>query len=179
MLDERFRELMRSGLFNLLQIKPTPMPGNLLRLDISAEEAKSKEFGFSVGYGSYVGGIFGVQFRDLDLFGYGRPLTTSLEISERSYKGEIAFEDPYLFDTDFQIQVASLRTHLRFRWLLKVRTRHALRLVSPVHEAISSRSHPRHSSCRNNDERYSAAGVDRSQHLSRELNRFHAYARFS
>ena len=103
-LDERFRELMRSGLFNLLQIKPTPIPGNLLRLDITAEEAKSKEFGFSVGYGSYVGGIFGVQYRDLDLFGYGRPLSTSLEISERSYKGEIAFEDPYLFDTDFKFK---------------------------------------------------------------------------
>lgn len=103
-LDERFRELMRSGLFNLLQIKPTPIPGNLLRLDISAEEAKSKEFGFAVGYGSYVGGIFGVQFRDLNLFGYGRPLSTSLEISERSYKGEIAFEDPYLFDTDFRFK---------------------------------------------------------------------------
>ncbi len=103
-LDERFRELMRSGLFNLLQIKPTPIPGNLLRLDITAEEAKSKEFGLSVGYGSYVGGIFGVQFRDLDLFGYGRPITASLEVSQRSYKGEIAFEDPYLFDTDFRFK---------------------------------------------------------------------------
>jgi outer membrane protein insertion porin family len=103
-LDERFRALMRTGLFNLLQIKPTPIPGNLLRLDITAEEAKSKEFGFSVGYGSYVGGIFGIQYRDLDLFGYGRPLTTSLEISNRSYKGEVIFEDPYLFDTEFQFK---------------------------------------------------------------------------
>jgi outer membrane protein insertion porin family len=103
-LDERFRELMRTGLFNLLQIQPTPIAGDSLRLDIKAEEAKSKEFGFSVGYGSYVGAIFGVQFRDLDLFGYGRPLTTSLEVSERSYKGEIAFEDPYLFDTDFRLK---------------------------------------------------------------------------
>ncbi len=103
-LDERFRELMRTGLFNLLQIKPTPLPGNLLRLDISAEEAKSKEFGLSVGYGSYVGGIFGIQYRDLDLFGYGRPITTSLEVTERSYKGEIIFEDPYLFNTDLQFR---------------------------------------------------------------------------
>ena len=103
-VDERFRELMRSGLFNLLQIKPTPVPGNLLRLDISAEEAKSKEFGLSVGYGSYVGGIFGIQFRDLNLFGYGRPLTTSAEITSRGYKGEIIFEDPYLFDTDYQFK---------------------------------------------------------------------------
>ncbi|PYI96978.1 MAG: hypothetical protein DME98_10175, partial [Verrucomicrobia bacterium] len=45
-LDERFRTLMKTGLFNLLQIKPVPVDGHLLRLDISAEEAKSKEFGF-------------------------------------------------------------------------------------------------------------------------------------
>jgi outer membrane protein assembly complex protein YaeT len=100
-LDERFRTLMRTGLFNLLQIKPVPVDGNLLRLDISAEEAKSKEFGFSVGYGTYEGGIIGVQFRDRDLFGYGRPLTTSVEVSQRGYKGEILYEDPFFFDTDF------------------------------------------------------------------------------
>ncbi|MDP9254478.1 MAG: BamA/TamA family outer membrane protein, partial [Verrucomicrobiota bacterium] len=103
-LDTRFRDLMRTGLFNLLQIKPTPVDGDLLRLDISAEEAKSKEFGLSIGFGSYVGGIFGIQYRDLDLFGYGRPLTTSIEISQRSYKGEVLFEDPYLFDTDFALK---------------------------------------------------------------------------
>ena len=100
-LDDRFRTLMRTGLFNLLQIKPVPVDGHLLRLDVSAEEAKSKEFGFSVGYGTYEGGILGVQYRDRDLFGYGRPLTTSAEISQRGYKGEILYEDPFFFDTDF------------------------------------------------------------------------------
>ena len=100
-LDDRFRTLMRTGLFNILQIKPVPVDGHLLRLDVSAEEAKSKEFGFSVGYGTYEGGILGVQYRDRDLFGYGRPLTTSVEISQRGYKGEILYEDPFFFDTDF------------------------------------------------------------------------------
>ena len=100
-LDDRFRTLMKTGLFNLLQIKPVPVDGHLLRLDVSAEEAKSKEFGFSVGYGTYEGGIVGVQYRDRDLFGYGRPLTTSAEISQRGYKGEILYEDPFFFDTDF------------------------------------------------------------------------------
>src|SRR2546426_2811875 len=100
-LDDRFRTLMRTGLFNLLQIKPVPVDGHLLRLDVSAEEAKSKEFGFSVGYGTYEGGILGVQYRDRDLFGYGRPLTTSVEVSQRGYKGEILYEDPFFFDTDF------------------------------------------------------------------------------
>jgi outer membrane protein insertion porin family len=57
LVDTRFRKLMRTGLFNILQIKPTPAGGNLLRLDITAEEAKSKELGFSLGYGTYVGAL--------------------------------------------------------------------------------------------------------------------------
>lgn len=109
-LDERFRTLMQTGLFNVLQIKPVPIGDDLLRLEIAAEEAKPKEFGVSVGYGTFPGAIFGVQYRDRDIFGYGRPITTSVEISQRSYKGEILYEDPFFFDTDFafKARVAAL-----------------------------------------------------------------------
>jgi outer membrane protein insertion porin family len=100
-VDDKFRELMRSGLFTVLQIKPTMVGGGALRLDISAEEAKSQEFGFSLGYGSYAGAIVGASYRNRNLFGYGRPLTTSAEWSQRGYKGEVLWEDPYFFDTDF------------------------------------------------------------------------------
>ena len=103
-LDEKFRTLMRTGLFNLLQIKPVPVGENELQLDISAEEAKSKEFGFSVGYGTFQGAIVGVQFRERDLFGSGRPLTTSIELSQRGYKGEILYEDPFFLDTDLSFR---------------------------------------------------------------------------
>src|SRR5437764_4630029 len=109
-VEERFRELMRTGLFTNLQIKPTAVDGNLLRLDITAEEAKSKEVGFSLGYGSYVGPIVGASFRDRDLFGYGRPLTTSVEWTGRGYKGEILWDEPWFFDTDneFKARLSAL-----------------------------------------------------------------------
>jgi len=100
-LDERFRTLMKTGQFNLLQIKPVPVDGHLLRLDISAEEAKSKELGFWVGFDTYEGALAGVQVGDRDLFGYGRPVTASIEVSQRSYKGEVLYVDPFFFDTDF------------------------------------------------------------------------------
>src|SRR5262249_35518660 len=100
-LDERFRTLMKTGQFNLLQIKPVPVGGNLLRLDISAEEAKSKEFGFWVGFDTYEGALAGVQVGDRDLFGYGRPVTASIEEPQRSYRGEILYQDQFFFDTDF------------------------------------------------------------------------------
>jgi outer membrane protein assembly complex protein YaeT len=100
-LDERFRTLMKTGLFNLLQIKPVPVDGHLLRLDISAEETKSREFGFWVGFDTYEGALAGVQAGDRDLFGTGRPLTATIEVSQRSYRGEILYEDPFFLDTDF------------------------------------------------------------------------------
>ncbi len=103
-IDEKFRELMRTGLFNILQINPVPVGDNQLRLDIAAEEAKAKEFGFSVGYGSYEGFIIGAQFANRNLFGYGRPLVASVEVSQRGYKGEILYQDPHLFDTDIQLK---------------------------------------------------------------------------
>src|SRR6266403_4301521 len=104
-LDEKFRELMRTGLFNVLQINPQPEGGNFLRLDIAAEEAKAKEFGVSVGYGSYEGAIFGIQVADRDLFGYGRPLVTSIEISERGYKGEILWDDPHFLESNVELKI--------------------------------------------------------------------------
>src|SRR5439155_856618 len=67
----------------------------------SAEEVKSKEFGFWVGFDTYEGALAGVQVGDRDLFGYGRPVTATIEVSQRSYRGEILYEDPFFFDTDF------------------------------------------------------------------------------
>lgn len=104
-LDDKFRTLMKTGLFNTLKIEPAPIEDeDKLLLDISAEEAKSKEVGFSLGYGTYEGIIVGAQYRERDLFGTGRPLTTSVEVSQREYKGEVDYEDPYLFDTDLDFK---------------------------------------------------------------------------
>ncbi|MBX6325161.1 MAG: BamA/TamA family outer membrane protein [Chthoniobacterales bacterium] len=100
-LDERFRTLMKTGLFNLLQIKPVPVDGHLLRLDISAEEAKSKEFGFWGGFDTYEGVLAGVQAADRNLLGTGRSGSAMVEISQRSYRGELLYEDPFFVDSDF------------------------------------------------------------------------------
>nr|MBA3652259.1 BamA/TamA family outer membrane protein [Chthoniobacterales bacterium] len=104
-LDKKFRQLMRTSLFNILKINPTPVNGNQLRLDINLEEAKPQEFGFSIGYGSYEGAIVGASYANRDLFGYGRPVTTSIEYTQRSYKADVLFEDPYFYNTGFGLQV--------------------------------------------------------------------------
>ncbi len=86
-LDERFRTLMKTGQFNLLQIKPVPVDGNLLRLDISAEEAKSKEFGFWVGYDTYEGAYQDPFFLDTDFVFTARAAALTFD-----YDGYTKFE---------------------------------------------------------------------------------------
>src|SRR5207253_1389973 len=53
----------------------------------------------------YEGGIIGFSFADRDLFGYGRPLITSIEISERGYKGEILWDDPHFLESDVELKI--------------------------------------------------------------------------
>ena len=100
-LDETFREVLRSGLFENLRVTPTPVEGNTIRLDLTESEAKSKELGFSVGYGSYEGAMVGFQAADRDLFGYGRPLTFNLGLSERGVIGELLYVDPWFLDSQY------------------------------------------------------------------------------
>ncbi|MDQ3415346.1 MAG: BamA/TamA family outer membrane protein, partial [Verrucomicrobiota bacterium] len=92
------------GLFNIVRINPTPVHGNELRLDITVEEAKPQELGFYIGYGTYEGAIVGASYANRDLFGFGRPITTSVEYTQRSYKADILFEDPYFFNTGFGLK---------------------------------------------------------------------------
>ena len=151
LVDEKFRELMKSGLFTVLQIKPTPVGGDALRLDISAEEAKSKEFGLALGYGSYAGPIVGASYRDRNLFGYGRPISTSAEWSGRGYKAEILWEDPYFFDTEFGFKAklsaltfdfdgyAKFETGLRLDFTRKISKQYEVGLVySARHVDVTS-----------------------------------------
>jgi len=104
-LDTVFRDLMRTGLFKRLRVTPKAMPDNTVALDLDVEEAPAKEVGFSTGYGTYEGFILGISLGDLDLFGTGRPLTTSLEFSQRYIKGEILYSDPWFLDSSFAEQI--------------------------------------------------------------------------
>ncbi|MES2571792.1 MAG: outer membrane protein assembly factor BamA [Verrucomicrobiota bacterium] len=103
-LDEKYRELLRTGLFKNLRLNSVPQPDNTIRLDLTAEEAKAKEIGFSIGASSYEGLEVGLRLGDRNIFGSGRPLTFSLDVSQRTIRGELLYVDPWLFDSDFNLR---------------------------------------------------------------------------
>lgn len=97
-VDETFRELLRTGLFTNLRLSPTALPDSTVRLDFLVEEAKAREVGFTLGFGTYDGFKIGLRLADKNLLGTGRPLTFSADYSQRGINAELAYHDPWLFD---------------------------------------------------------------------------------
>lgn len=97
-VDEPFRELLRSGLFSNLRYNPTALPDHTVRLDFSFEEAKSREVGFTLGYGTYDGFKTGIRLADRNLFGNGRPLTLDADWSQRGLDASLMYVDPWFLD---------------------------------------------------------------------------------
>jgi outer membrane protein assembly complex protein YaeT len=103
-LDETFREMLRTSLFNNLRISTTARGGQFVDLDLLAEEAPAREVGFTIGFGSYDGASVGVRLGDRNLFGRGRPLSFAADWSQRGLNGELLYLNPWLFDTRFSMR---------------------------------------------------------------------------
>jgi len=104
-LDKTFRELMQTGLFRTVRIAPEAIPGDQVRLDVTVEEAKPKEFGFGRGYASFYGGIVSASYRDLIFLGNARPLSFNLEANQRGFSGEILYTDPWFLDSAYELRL--------------------------------------------------------------------------
>jgi outer membrane protein insertion porin family len=103
-LDERYRQVLRTGLFRNLRMSTVPLPTNEVRIDLKAEEAKAKEIGFSIGFSSYEGAMVGLRLADRNFMGNGRPLSLDIDYSTRSMRAELLYVDPWWYDTDFALR---------------------------------------------------------------------------
>ena len=103
-LGERYRQLIKTGLFKSLRVRPVPDGPDTLHLDVEVEEAKAKEIGFDLGYGTYDGAIAGFSIGDRNFLRRGRPLTLSLQYSQRGFRGELLYVNPWLFDSEWMLR---------------------------------------------------------------------------
>ncbi|NBV84727.1 MAG: hypothetical protein EBS01_00320 [Verrucomicrobia bacterium] len=93
------QDLLASGLFDALSISPVPIGENRLRLKVALTEAKAREVGFSLGYGTYEGLMGGVRLSHSNLLGRGLQGSVELNASQRALSLETAISDPWLFET--------------------------------------------------------------------------------
>jgi outer membrane protein insertion porin family len=99
-LDEKQRELLRTGLFQSFRINSVAQPDNTVRLDITVEEAKPKEFSASLGFSTYEGLVTGARIANRNLYGTGRSIALEVEHSLRTIGAELLYLDPWLFETE-------------------------------------------------------------------------------
>jgi outer membrane protein assembly complex protein YaeT len=121
-LDDVYRSLMRTGLFKSLRITSKTLPTHEVELDMEAGEAKSKELGFLLGYGSYDGFLAGIQAAERDLFGTGRSLGGSAEYSQRLLKGEVQYLDPWFLESDNSLRLKLNALNQDFHGYSKIET---------------------------------------------------------
>ena len=104
-LDDVYQQLIKTGLFSQLKVEPQPQPDDTLRLDIGVKEAKARDLGFSLGYSTFEGPIFGAELRDRDFMGTGRPISFDFDYSARTVSGELLYIDPNLFESDYELRL--------------------------------------------------------------------------
>ncbi len=105
LIDKTFKELIQTGLFRNVRITPESAGNGLVRLDVTVEEAKPKEFGVGLGYASFFGGMVSATFRDLNFLHSGRPFSINAEVNQRGFNGEVVYTDPWLFESDYQLRL--------------------------------------------------------------------------
>jgi outer membrane protein insertion porin family len=111
-VDERYRELQRTGMFRRLRVIPRETGPNTVDLDVEVEEAPQKEIGLELGFGSYDGLIAGVRFSDKNFLRSGRPASLRLEHAQRGFRGEFLYTDPWFRESDWSLR-ARLYSELR------------------------------------------------------------------
>lgn len=99
LLEHKRQELMASGLFDSIKITPIPQPDHTLLLQIEAREAKAREIGLSLGYGSYEGAMGGIRLANQNLLGGGILGSVEINVSQRSLALETTLSNPWLFET--------------------------------------------------------------------------------
>ena len=103
-VDERYRELQRTGLFRRLRVVPVPSGPNTVDLVVEVEEAKQKEIGLELGFGSYDGLIAGFRYSDRNFQGWGRPISLRLEHAQRGFRGELLYIDPWFLESGWALR---------------------------------------------------------------------------
>ena len=103
-IDEVYRDMLKTGLFDNFRISLEPTPNNELTMDLVTTEAKAKELGFAFGVGSYEGVTGGIRLGDRDFLGNGRPLTASADYSQRGLTAELLYVDPWFLDSPYSLR---------------------------------------------------------------------------
>lgn len=95
--------IMRTGGFDSVEIEEKRIDEEHLDLLVNIKEAKTGEFLFGVGYGSYDGLMGSVSIKDRNIFGSGQTAGIYFDKSEVSTSYRINLYNPAVLDSDYSL----------------------------------------------------------------------------
>ncbi len=99
-MNKILRSFLASGAFSSARLETEEVSEKRVDATLHFEEAKAREISFSLGAGSYQGGIARVGYTDRNLWGELVGLSAGFEVSSRGLLGEVKLTNPWLFGTD-------------------------------------------------------------------------------
>jgi outer membrane protein insertion porin family len=105
-LRETYKQLYLTALYDTIDIQEQPEPDNTIKLFVTPREAKPKELGFYGGYDTFDGIIFGANYTNRNIDGWGHIFSASADYTGRGPDGEVSYEDPWLLDSDIDFRAA-------------------------------------------------------------------------
>lgn len=103
LINRRIRDFLATGAFASARVETREVAPRVIDATLHFEEARAREAGLAVGYGSYQGPIVRGTLIDRNLFGKLWGMNAGVEISARGLLGDIRVTDPWAGGSDVAV----------------------------------------------------------------------------
>jgi outer membrane protein assembly factor BamA len=100
LMNRRLREFLGTGAFQSARVETTPAGEQMVDATLHFEEARARELGVAMGFGSYDGFITRLTYADRNLHGNLWGLTSGIQLGSRGLLGDVRVTDPWLGGLD-------------------------------------------------------------------------------
>lgn len=103
LMNQRIREFLATGAFSSARVETREVAPRVIDATLHFEEARAREAGLAVGYGSYQGPIVRGTLIDRNWFGKLWGMNAGVEISARGLLGDVRVTDPWAGGSDVAV----------------------------------------------------------------------------
>ena len=104
-MEAAYGRIVDTGLFEHLEMNPTPVDDEGLVLHFTGEEAKRSSIGVSIGFDTFLGGILGLEYKNVNFWDSGGTLRVKAQGTQLGYLAGIQWKNPALFSSPWALSI--------------------------------------------------------------------------
>ncbi len=104
-MEAAYGRIVDTGLFEHLEMNPTPDDDEGLILHFTGEEAKRSSIGVAVGFDTFLGGILGLEYKNVNFWDSGGTLRVKAMGTQLGYLAGIQWKNPALLSSPWALSI--------------------------------------------------------------------------